>query len=203
MANENRPSGFKPHSYLNGAPWNGQARIYCIPAAYSAAAIYVGDPVISGGSADAFGTPTIAIGAVTGALRGVVVGLGTSPTLMGNPGNPDIAYRPAAAQSKDWYAMVVDDPNVLFEIQEASGATQIAATDIGLNTAPVAGAGNGFISGWQLQSATGATPVVTATIQLRLMGLVRRPENAFGAYAKHLVKINVHELGTGTGALGV
>ena len=35
------------------------------------------------------------------------------------------------------------------------------------------------------------------------MGLVRRPENAFGAYAKHLVKINVHELGTGTGALGV
>jgi hypothetical protein len=35
------------------------------------------------------------------------------------------------------------------------------------------------------------------------MGLVRTSDNAFGAYAKHLVKINVHELGTGTGAAGV
>lgn len=202
MSNSNRPNGFSPHSYLNGAPWNGQARIYSIPAAY-ATALYIGDPVISGGSADIFGTPTIALGGVTGALRGVIVGLGTSPTFMGNAGNPDITYRPAAAQAKDWYAMVVDDPNVLFEIQEATGAAQIAAADIGLNTQAVAGSGNGFISGWNLQSVTGFTPVVTATIQLRLMGLDRVLGNGFGAYAKHIVKINVHELGTGTGALGV
>lgn len=203
MANANRPSGFTPHSYLNGAPWSGQARIYCIAAAYSAAAIYVGDPVISAGSADAFGTPTIALGAATGALRGVVVGLGTSPTFMGNAGNVDITYRPAAAQSQDWYAMVVDDPNVLFEIQEKSNTTQLAATEIGLNTVPILASGNGFVSGWLLASATDATPATTATLQLRLMGLVRREGNAFGAYAKHLVKINVHELGTGTGAAGV
>lgn len=203
MANANRPSGFIPHSYLNGAPWSGQARIYCIAAAYSAAAIYIGDPVISAGSADAFGTPTIALGAATGALRGVVVGLGTSPNFMGNVGNVDITYRPAAAQTNDWYAMVVDDPNVLFEIQEKSNTTQLAATEIGLNTVPVVGTGNGFVSGWQLASVTDATPATTATLQLRLMGLVRRQENAFGAYAKHLVKINVHELGTGTGAAGV
>lgn len=203
MANANRPSGFTPREYLNGAPWNGQARVYCIPAAYSAAAIYIGDPVISGGSADALGTPTVALGAATGALRGVVVGLGLSPTLMGNPGNVDITYRPAAAQAKDWYALVVDDPNVLFEIQENSNTTQIAAAQIGLNTVPILAAGNGFVSGWQVASVTDATPATTATLQLRLMGLVRREGNAFGAYAKHLVKINVHELGTGTGAAGV
>ena len=28
MANVNAPFGFKPVRYLNGAPWNGQARYY-------------------------------------------------------------------------------------------------------------------------------------------------------------------------------
>jgi hypothetical protein len=202
MANANRPSGFIPVQYLNGTEWNGQARLYSIAAAY-ATALYIGDPVISSGTSDANGVPGVVLGAVTGALRGVIVGIGAYEGLIANPSNLDITYRPAAAQSRDWYCMVVDDPQVLFEIQEAAGTVQIAATEIGLNTAAVAAAGNGFTSGWMLQSVTGATPVVTATIQLRLMGLVRRHQNAFGAYAKHLVKINVHELGTGTGALGV
>jgi len=202
MANANRPAGFIPHSYLNGAPWNGQARIYAIAAAYDVA-LYIGDPVISGGSATATGVPTIALAAATGAIRGVIVGLGTSPNMMGNPGNPDITYRPAAAQSKDWYAMVVDDPNVLFEIQEKSNTVQLAAAQIGLNQVPILAAGNGFVSGWLLASTTDATAATTATLPLRLMGLVQRADNEFGAYAKHLVKINVHELGTGTGAAGV
>jgi hypothetical protein len=133
----------------------------------------------------------------------VIVGLGSSEGLPANIINPNVAYRPAAAQTTDWYAMVVDDPNVIFAIQEESNGTAIAATQIGLNTIPVVGTGNGFISGWLLSSSTGATPATTATLQLRLMGLVRTSDNGFGAYAKHLVKINVHELGTGTGAAGV
>lgn len=203
MPNSNRPSGFSPVQYLNGAPWNGQARLYSIAAAYAASALAIGDPVISSGSADANGVPGIVIGAATGALRGVIVGLGSNEGVIANINNPNSIIRPAAAQTTDWYAMVVDDPNVLFEIQEAAGTVQIAATEIGLNTQAVQGANSGYLSGWQLQSVTGFTPVVTATIQLRLMGLVRKIGNGFGAYAKQLVKINVHELGTGTGALGV
>jgi len=202
MANVNRPSGFTPVQYLNGTEWNGQARIYSIAAAY-ATALYIGDPVKSSGTADANGVPGIVLGSTTGALRGVIVGLGAYENLIANPKNLDITYRPGAAQSTDWYAMVVDDPAVLFEIQEHSNGTALAATEIGLNTIPVAGTGNGFVSGWELSSATDATPATTATLQLRLMGLVRRFGNGFGAYAKHLVKINVHELGTGTGAAGV
>ena len=49
MANANRPSGFTPVQYLNGAPWNGQARLYSIAATYGTA-LYIGDPVISLGS---------------------------------------------------------------------------------------------------------------------------------------------------------
>jgi hypothetical protein len=202
MANANRPSGFTPVAYLNGAPWNGKARLYSIAAAYSTA-LYIGDPVISAGSANADGIPTIARGAATGALRGVIVGLGTKEGLMANPSNLDITYRPGAAQATDWYAMVVDDPNVVFEIQEESVATQLAAAEIGLNQISVAGTGNGFVSGWQLAGTTTATAATTATLQLRLLGLARKFGNGFGAYAKHLVQINVHELAHGTGAAGV
>lgn len=202
MANQNRPAGFIPVQYLNGAPWNGQARLYAIASGYGTD-LYIGDPCISGGSADAQGIPTIARGAATGALRGVIVGLGNG--LKGglfNVNNLNITYRPAGATGQ-WYAAVVDDPNVLFEIQENANGTQIAATEIGLNTIGLSGSGNGFVSGWQLASVTDAAPAATATLQLRLMGLVQREGNGFGPYAKHLVQINVHELGHGTGAAGV
>lgn len=203
MANANRPSGFTPVQYLNGSPWNGQARMYAIAASYGTA-LYIGDPVISAGSANSDGVPTIAIANTTGAIRGVIVGLGKYEGLMANPQNLDITYRPAS-DSAAWYAMVVDDPNVLFEVQEESNGTQIAATEIGLNTISKSGTGNGYISGWMIPSVTGATPATTATLQLRLMGLSRKPAgtNVFGAYAKHLVQINVHELAHGTGAAGV
>jgi hypothetical protein len=202
MPNANRPSGFTPRQYLNGAPWSGQTRLYSIAASYGTA-LYIGDPVISSGTADAKGVPGVILGAATGALRGVIVGLGKTPGGLFNPSNLDVTFRPASDPSV-WYAAVVDDPNVLFEIQEESNGTALAATEIGLNTVPVIAAGNGFVSGWQLRSATGATPATTATLQLRLMGLVQYPQdNDFGAFAKHLVKINVHELGSGTGAAGV
>lgn len=202
MANPNKPCGFVPVQYLSGAAWNGQARLYSIDKDY-ATALYIGDPVKSSGTSDANGVQGVVLGAATGALRGVIVGLGTTEGLIANPSNLDIIYRPAAATAKDWFAMVVDDPQVLFELQEKAGTQQLAAADIGLNTVPVIAAGNGFSSGWTLASYTDATPATTATLQLRLMGLVRRFNNTFGAYAKHLVKINVHELGTGTGAAGV
>lgn len=201
MPNANRPSGFTPVQYLNGAAWNGQARVYSIAANYGTA-LYIGDPVISSGTSDANGVPGIAIGATTGALRGVIVGLGKYESLQANPSNLDITYRPASDPAV-WYAMVVDDPNVLFEVQEESNGTQLAATEVGLNTISKSGTGNGYVSGWQLPSATGATPNTTATLQLRLFGLSRKINNAFGAYAKWLVQINVHELAHGTGAAGV
>ena len=201
MPNINKPSGFTPVGYLNGAPWNGQARLYSIAASYGTA-LYIGDPVISSGTADANGVPGIAIGATTGALRGVIVGLGVSEGLMADPTNLDRMYRPAS-DSRVWYAMVADDPNIIFEVQEESNGTQLAATEVGLNTVSKSGTGNGYVSGWMIPSATGATPNTTATLQLRLLGLARRPDNAFGAYAKWLVQINVHELAHGTGAAGV
>ena len=209
MANANAPSGLTPVKNLNGSPWNGQANIYSIAASYNTA-LYIGDPVISSGTADANGVQGIALAAATGAIRGVIVGLGTNgstvagESIMGNVNNLNIAYRPASDPSI-WYAMVVDDPNVIFEVQEHANGTQLAATEVGLNQVLYLAAGAGNVSGWMLASYSDATPNTTATLQVRLLGLSRYPgnQNVFGAYAKWLVQINVHELGHGTGAAGV
>lgn len=203
MANANRPSGFTPVQYLNGAPWTGKARMYSIAANYGTA-LYVGDPVISSGTANADGVPGVILYPGTGASRGVIVGLGRYEGLMANPSNLDITYRPASDPNA-WYAMVADDPDIIFEIQEKANTVQLAATEVGLNQIPISAAGNGYVSGWLLASTTDATAATTATLPLRLLGLSRRPAgtNVFGAYAKWLVQWNVHELGHGTGAAGV
>lgn len=205
MANANRPSGLSPVQYLNGAAWNGQSRVYSIDA--SSAALAIGDPVKSGGGADVNGVPNIVIATgstvSSGAIRGVIVGLGTSEASAGfNPNNLNLIYKPASDPAV-WYAKVVDDPNVIFEVSEHLGVQQLAATEVGLNTVLYVGANNGYLSGWMLSSYTDATPATTETLQVRLLGLVRNQKNAFGAYARWLIQINVHELGHGLGAAGV
>lgn len=195
MANANRPTGLSPVKYLNGAPWSGQANVYSIATDY-AVALYIGDPVISSGTADVNGVPGVALAAATGAIRGVIVGLGsTYEECIGNINNPNITYRPAATQTTTWYAMVVDDPNVVFAVQEIGTGTYLTATEVGLNANLSLAAGNGYVSGWMLDNSGEGT---TSTIQVRLLGLVRTIDNAFGQYAKWLVKINNHELAAGT-----
>ena len=193
MPNLSNPQGLIPTKYLNGANWTGQANIYYIPSSVTTK-LAIGDPVVSGGSADAKGVPSIARAADTGAIRGVIVGLGESPdALLIRPNSPDSIIRPAVT-TKAFYALVVDDPNVLFEVQEA-GVAPLAAADVGLNTnLTVVDAGD-YFSKVTLDNADKAT---TATLQVKLFGLVRRIDNEFGANAKWLVKINAHELAAGT-----
>src|SRR5215831_9726388 len=196
MPNANRPSGLSPVKHITGAPYNGQGNIYQIAAA-DTNGFAIGDPVISSGSGDANGVPGITLAAATGNIRGVIMGLGTSEAGLFNPANLDVLPRPAAAQSIDWYALVADSPDLIFEVQEHAGASQLGATEIGLNQNLFIGTNNGFMSGWLLSNLTDFTAATTATIQVRLLGLARRSDNAYGAYAKWLVKINAHELAAG------
>ena len=193
MANANRLSGLAPVQYLNGAPWSGQARVYAIAPAYTTK-LAIGDPVVSAGDADPSGVPTIARAAATGAIRGVIVGLGAlNQTAMANPQNLDQTFRPGAAQSGYWYAMVVDDPNVVFEVQESG--TPMTSADVGLNANLLPATANNFLSQYAIDNSSKAG---TATLQVKLLGLVQRIDNSFGQYAKWLVKINNHELAAGT-----
>lgn len=195
MANANKPMGLSPVQYLSGAPWSGQARVYFI-ASTDTNAFAIGDPVASSGSADSNGVPgiTLATAGSGNAIRGVVVGLGTQESLMADPSNLNTTVVPAT-KTKAYYALVADDPSIIFEVQEIGTGTALTATEVGLNANLAAGTNNGYLSGWVLDNAGEGSG---STLQVRLLGLVRRQDNAFGQYAKWLVKINNHELAAGT-----
>lgn len=199
MSNQSRPSGLRPVGNITGSGYNGAARLYSIAAA-DTNAYAMGDPVITAGAvgADSRGVPAVTLAAATGPIRGVVVGLfDTYPGVV--IGDLNRTIRTAGAKATVWYALVADDPELVFEVQEVTGGTLLTLADVGLNTNLVAGANNGFISGWTLDNNTEA---VTATLQCRIIGTVQRQDNFIGLpFCKWLVKINNHELSAGTAGL--
>lgn len=194
MANTDRPAGLKPVRYLNGAPWNGKARMYYVRSDY-ATALFIGDTVKSGGSADALGKyATVEASGAGGDIRGVVIGFSDQPYVAFDADNLYRKYKPA---STAMYCLVVDDPDVIFEVQEDNDANDIDADMVGLNSDLVATAGDtaSGISGYELDSSgTG-----TGTAQCRILGLVDREDNVMGTRAKWEVLINEHELKSVTG----
>lgn len=203
MANVDRPQGLVPVKMITGAPWNGQVTTYVFDAA-TAGATFIGDPVklVNTGSdsagetvygRDTEGLAHVVVGTAGAAILGVVVGF--SP----NQDNLMQRHRPTT-QARLVY--VVDDPNVVFEIQEVSGGTALTAADVGLNASIIVGSGDTTtgISAVELDNSTEAT---TATLELRILGMSPRPDNAIGEHCKWLVKINNHQLGSSTGVAGV
>ncbi|CAB4240622.1 hypothetical protein UFOVP38_30 [uncultured Caudovirales phage] len=197
MANVNRPGGLKPVSYLSGAPYTGQARLYSVPV--NSAALYIGDPVTLTGTADSSGLAGIAIGVAGAAIVGVVVGFLVAP-----PGpslvatNLDLTVRsiqPSATAVQ--YALVADDANIVFEIQDGQ-TTPTAIADIGQNTNFLIAAGATVYS--DSGTTTAATLTGSTTANLKLIGFTQRVDNTPGsAYAKLLVRINNHVYSAGTG----
>ena len=183
MANANSPYGLRPVG-PGGGTFTGRLRQYST-ATGDATAIYIGDPVILSGTSQTIDGEVYADvdQAATGdVMVGVVVAV--------LPVTADsLIYRAASTQR---ILMVADDPNTMFEIQEVSGGTALAAADIGLNANFVVAAGSTStgLSGVELNNATEAT---TNTLDLKIVGLARRPDNAVGANAKWVVRINRHQ----------
>lgn len=193
MANTDRPSGLSPVGYLNGSKWNGGGRVYCIPDTDDTNAYAIGDPVVLAGSADSNGVPTITLAtAGTGSLvlGPIVAGAGALSygSSYGVPADSPIVI--PATKTRNYYVLVEDDPNVLFDIQEENTGIALTAADVGANGNLVSGTNNGYISGWELDRTGVATG---ATLQLKLMGLRQITGNAFGDFARWLVMINHHQ----------
>jgi hypothetical protein len=178
MANPNNPVGLKAVREAGSGKESGGLNLYFHPAT-DATALFIGDPVVKSGSADAAGVPgcvrAVAAGPITGVVEGFV---------------PDGVTNLAGygAASTAFYVLVRDDPRELFEIQENTG---LAAGDIGLNANLTIAAGNtgNRRSGVTLDATTKAT---TATLAVKMIGLSPKPKNDFGAFNKVLVKINNH-----------
>lgn len=190
MANANTPFGLRPLRHRNGAPYNGAARRYFIPASDSNA-VYIGDPVILAGSADSDGIATVGI--ATAGSGAYMLG----PVVSVEPITRDsTTYREASTARYVW---VADDPDLIFEVQEDGVGGALAAANVGQNADWVAGTGSTItgLSGAQLDSSTAAT---TNTLQLRILGFSQRVGNEPGnANAKMLVSINLHALRNLTG----
>lgn len=198
MPNVNRPSGLSPVKYLGGADWDGKANQYYIAAA-DTNPFYIGDVVTLNNTADATrGIQGITLATAGNPAVGVVVGIGINPEggPYIDPDNLSRVWRPSGAQTVPYYAMVVDDPNVIFEAQEDGVGGTIAAASSSKNAnliyaAPAAGV---RVSGTMIDSSTVNT---TSTLNLKLLGLVRRYEgngslNTYGNFAKWLCLINNH-----------
>jgi len=188
MANSDSAFGLKPVRYRSGAPYNGACNRYYI-AAGEAYNLFIGDVVANSGTGDAFGVPGIvrsAAGAGSSAgdgPLGVVVGF---ENLTSN--NLSLSYRPSGTAG---YVLVADDPNLEYEVQEDSDASSLAVTDIGLNANIIVGTGNTY-TGTSAVELDSSSVAVTATLDLRVLGLVERPNNEIGTNAKWRVALNNH-----------
>ena len=204
MANANKLNGFTPVGYLNGADWDGRGRIYAIPAA-NTNALFVGDPVsLIAGADSTYYLPCIDRGNISGVTVGVILAISKQPRGMGpwvDPANLNtILIRPSGAQTAQYYALVADDPNVVYEAQEqATGGagtnfTQTAANK-NANFAFNTPGQPPFVSASFIDNGTAAA--TTATFNVRLLGLKQSIDNAPGAFQRWWCLLNNHSYRTG------
>lgn len=191
--NPNKPAGLSPVTTLSGAPWTGEGRQYYI-ASNDANAYYPGDLVTLTGTGDVNrGIPGVTLATAGNVAVGVFVAGGAFADGAGyaDPKNLDIPYIPAV-KTHAYYVFVLDSPDIVYEIQDDSnGSNNLSASSIGSNANIIyAAPGTGVnVSGTMLDVTTVAT---TSTLNLKILGLVRRADNAFGQYAKWNVLINNH-----------
>ena len=222
MANPNAPHGLQPVQNSSGVAYSGGGNLYWIPST-DAVAYYVGDIVTTIGTtsgSDANGVPQVkraANGAVTSQqIRGVIVGIQVAPIGVGigavsnaNAVNLNVQYVPAT-KANDYYVIVADDPNLIFEIQGdnsttlnqatgGAGSTPIPGSNAGYNQAAPSNV-NGPLSGSTLTTGSFAT---TSTLPLKVLSLPYRPNVDYTANTPFYVMINTHELGHGAGTTGV
>ncbi len=194
MANVSRVQGFRALRHSSGSPYNGSGIPMLAPASMSVA-IFMGDVVNFGGTAGAAGTvvsgmdvegmPTVIQSANTttsDGVAGVVVGILQDTTL-------PTKYAAASGPAR----IVLVEPvwsGVVYECQEDGVGNNIAATAIGANIGFNSGAGS-TVTGLSAYSLDSSVTATTSTYPLKLLGLVKRPDNALGLSTTDLGKFEV------------
>jgi hypothetical protein len=182
----NAPQGLVPVKKLDGSAWTGATNPYQIANAY-ATAIFRGDPV--GVLADGTLGVGVAGSTITGVFWGVKFIDSTGRVRFENywPGNPGVQTGSSVE------ALVIDDFNTVFTIQETSGTgtagTPLALADRGLNANFLYTAGS-TATGTSAVSLNNATEADTSTLNLKILQLDPTPGNAIGAFANWLVIMN-------------
>jgi hypothetical protein len=112
-----------------------------------------------------------------------------------------VNYRKASASQ---IVLVCTDPSVVYEVQEDGVGNNIAAADLGNNFGFNSGAGS-TVTGASAYSLDSSATSTTAAYPLRVLGLVKRPDNAFGLSSTDLAKFEVvfNDSRVGAGTAGI
>jgi hypothetical protein len=190
----NAPNGFQPVKKLDGSAWTGATNPYQIASTY-ATALFRGDPVTT------LADGTLGVGVAGATCMGVFWGVkytdstGVVKFMNYWPGNPGVLTGSTVE------ALVIDDPNTVFSVQETSGTgtagTPLALADRGLNINFLYTAGS-TATGTSAVSINNATEADTSTLNCKILQLDPTPGNAVGAYANWLVTLNNHFYRGGT-----
>jgi hypothetical protein len=182
MANVSR-TGFKPVKYLNGMPYTGQY-IRMISATDN---LFLGDLVepdaagVVGGAGGSGAYQAVGRAETGDPIVGVVVGWEFNPDALGN------LYHSASATRAVFIAPCSD---LILEGQTTGASAGLAAADVGLNVNFVVAAGS-TTTGASNFEVNDATEQTTNTLDLRIVGLVDRPDNDITlGNMKVLVKVN-------------
>lgn len=180
MANISQVRGFVPVRHLNGSPYNGQYKL-AVHLATDATAIFIGDLVkatataglagsqVSGMDVEGLPAVILATGQTTGQdIFGVVVGVLQDTTI-------PVKY---CAASTNRVLLVCTDPTVVYQIQEDAVTTPITTAMVGMNYAYTSAAGS-TVTGVSAYTLTSTSQATTSTLPVRMIGLTKRPGNAF------------------------
>ena len=191
--NTNAPNGFVPVKKLDGSAWTGATNSYTITSTY-ATALFRGDPVT------VLADGTLGVGVAGAACVGVFWGVkyidstGVVKFMNYWPGNPGVLTGSTVE------ALVIDDPNTVFSVQETSGTgtagTPLALADVGLNINFLYTAGS-TATGQSAASINNASEATTDTLNCKILGLDPTPGNAVGNFANWLVTLNNHRYKAG------
>lgn len=163
MSNVSRPHGLRPDRFISGANWNGQFNLY-YNSPSQAGNVFIGDLVQidttnrNSPANDPFAQGIPAIQPVTAAagtarVRGVVVGFAPQPYFSQSAtASLGLKYRVASTAR---YSYVVDDPSVVYEIEE-SGTATTNGVNASFDITYTAGNTISGISGVTLNAATRA-----------------------------------------------
>lgn len=175
----------------------------CIIPASDSTATFIGDPVKTAGSSTSIGggpdVKTVAQCAATNPIYGVVMGFLPHWVATGM----DLGVRHRKASTAMYCLVKPANHQDIYRIQCDDDGATLAADDIGLNADFIVGSGDATtgMSGVELDTSTKQT---TATLSLKILGIVDRPDNALGtAQQDVLVRLNNIELSGSTGTVGL
>lgn len=179
MANKNAPFGFRAYRHLSGGTIRASDR-YKI-ASGTAANIGYGDPVADTGSGDAI-TLAAADGQQVGIFAGCeYVDASGNKVFSKNWVTGTVTKNTVAAK-----AYVYDDPNIVFIAQMSLGFVE---ANVGLLADLVLTAPNSL---GMSQAAVDSADLAGSAV--KIIGLVNRPDNAYGNYAVVEVMLGNHAL---------